>query len=110
MLKNIPNFKELAFLPRDEYLEKANEQINAMVREQIHVNIARNALYCLIFILDEEREGLDSFRIVEHLKSFFKGMADTDLETGRMAEQMLKQAEEFNARMAEKGKPGMKPG
>lgn len=105
MLKNVPDFSKLAFLEKDECLEKANENINAMVRDQIHRNIARNALYSLYFILDEERAGLDSFQIVEHLKHFFLEMTKHDLETKGAAEELMQQAREINKKRAEKIKP-----
>jgi hypothetical protein len=105
MLKNVPDFSQLCFLPEDEYIRKANDNINAMVRDQIYRNIARNALYSLIFILDEEQAGLDSFRIVEHLKGFFMEMTKQDPEVGKQAEQLMQQAREFGKKRAEKLKP-----
>ena len=114
MIKDFPDFAHLTALQDSdvEYISKANDRINAMVRDQIHLNFSRNALYSLIFILDEERQGLDSFRIVEHLKTFYAEMAKKHPETAMQVEKLLRKSEELNAKKfffpkTEKVKPGL---
>lgn len=104
MLKDSPDFSKLAFLPESEYIQKANDHVNELVREQIYRNTARSGLYSLLFILQEECAGLNSDQIIEHLKCFFLEMAKTHLEIGNEAEKWMKEYQELK-KEAEKIKP-----
>lgn len=94
--------KPLSCSSDDEYIQKANDSINAMVRKQIYQNNARSALYTLHFICQEEAEGRDSFQIVEALKRFMLSLAQEDEEIGRQAEHVFEENRSRNRREAKK--------
>ena len=100
-------FQKLSVMPlsassEDEYLKRANDSINEMVRKQIYTNIAQNALYILYFIIEEEEQGRDSFTIIENLKRFMLQMAQEDKAIGRAAEEIFEASRSRNRREAKK--------
>lgn len=105
--KELPSFSTLALTPlsassEQEYIQQANDSINEMVRKQIHQNMARNALYTLYFICQEEEQGRDSFQIVEALKRFTLQLAQEDEEIGKQAEFVFEENRSRNRREAKK--------
>lgn len=99
------DFSKLTQLPEDEYICKANEQVNNMIRSQMKKDQARFALYNLTFILEETLQGRDSYTILDALKWFLFEFTKADPEIARQAEVMVKNYDEICQKRAEKIKP-----
>lgn len=52
----------------DPILERANHQVNAMLKREIIRNTQKHSENMLTFISGLEAQGLDSYRIVEQIK------------------------------------------
>ena len=95
--------KALLNLHGEECEDRHLNFIHDMVRKQIKTNIARHALNSLVMIIAMEREGKDSFSIVEDLKRFFGQMAiDNDEDPMRKTwiEDLLDENRKINEQKA----------
>lgn len=95
--------KALLNLPDEEREDQHLNFIHDMVRKQIKTNISRHALNSLVMIIAMERDGKDSYRIVEDLKSFFAQMAidnDEDPRRKTWIEDLLDESKKINEEKA----------